>query len=121
MNRFSFAIAALTAVLSAGVLSAGAIAASVRVEATAPLPSGLYQQRSVSVSFDDLDVSSTQGASALYQRIEAASHVACGEVLAQRVTSDLQKKYATCRAQAVSGAVAAVNTPSLKEVAAAIR
>jgi UrcA family protein len=118
MNRFFFAV---VAVLSAWTLSASAAAASVRVEASAPLPSGLYQLRAVSVSFDDLDIASAQGASALYQRIEAVSHVVCGERLVQRIPPDLAKKYATCRAQAVSGAVAAVNTPSLKEVAAAMR
>jgi UrcA family protein len=121
MNRSSFAVAALAAVLSVGALSAGAAAASVRVEAAAPLPSGQYQTRAARVSFDDLDAATVEGASTLYQRIEAAAHAVCGEKLAHHVTSDLEKKYASCRARAVSDAVAAANTPSLKEVAAAIR
>jgi UrcA family protein len=119
MNRLSVTFAA---VLSAAVLSVGALAASVRVEAPAPLASSrLYEVRAVSVSFDDLDVASHKGAAALYRRIEAASHVVCSERLAQGVSYELERQYAECRALAVSSAVASMNTPRLTEVAAATR
>lgn len=118
MFRFASAAFGLTVAI---VVTAGAWAASasIRVEGTAPLPSGMYQARSLSVSYDDLDVASADGAAALYQRLEAATHVVCGEKLARHMTDELEKKYAACRANAMSHAVAEVNLPKLTQVAAA--
>jgi len=99
----------LAALLSVGFLSAGALAASVRVEAPTPLGSSdQYEVRAAFVPFDDLNIGSTEGVSALYQRIEVASRAVCNEKAAHHMTSDLQRRYADCRAQAVSSAVAAL-------------
>jgi|GEM_PF-683690 len=118
MLRFASAAFGLT-VAVAVTAGAWAAPASIRVEGTTPLPSGVYQVRGVSVSFDDLDVSSSEGAAMLYQRLDAAARMVCGEKLALHVTSALEKKRATCRTQALSQAVAAVNLPKLTQVAAA--
>ncbi len=116
MFRFASAAFGLTVAVA---LTAGAWAAPalVRVQAVAPLASGLYQMRATTVSFDDLDVTSAEGAAALYQRIEAASHVACGETMVRHI--ELETKYAACRARAVAGAVSTVNAPRLNEIALA--
>lgn len=121
MNRISLAIVGFTAILSAGALSAGALAASVRIEASAPLSSGQYQRLALNVAYDDLDITTADGATALYKRIDAASHVVCGEHQVKYVTRDLEEKFASCRKQAVAHAVASVNAPSLNTVAAGTR
>ena len=114
MNRFS--IAAVT--LAAALLLVPAEAASVLVSASAPAETGAYQVKATKVAFDDLDVSTSQGAATLLARIETASRFVCGERQGRTMDDKRAKQFATCRAQAIADAVKAVGAPQLTQLAA---
>ena len=63
------------------------------------------------VQFADLDLSHTQGAAALYQRLKRAAETVCGPFdlrdLGQRV------RFESCVSSAISAAVAKVDRPAL--------
>lgn len=115
MFRFISAALGLSVAVTAGAWAAGGL---LRVEGCAPLSAGTYQVMAMNVSYDDLDASTADGASELYRRLEAATHVVCGERLAQRTNGPLATKFSACRAQALSRAVAAAKLPALTQVAA---
>jgi UrcA family protein len=88
------------------------LAALVCVLGTAPTwagPSG----PSITVSFRDLDLSSIEGATALYHRIQAAAKQVCG-----RPGPDLleQGLWRSCYRNATADAVGKVNSPLLTAV-----
>ncbi|GAA0532317.1 UrcA family protein [Rhizomicrobium palustre] len=115
MTRFASIAAgfAFAAVLMAG----SAFAESVRVEAAAPLPSGLYQTRAAMVPYQAGELASDDGARAVYARIEASTHAVCGENLAQQPSEAMTHKYAACRARAMAGAVKDLDSPRLTAIA----
>jgi UrcA family protein len=68
---------------------------------------------SVTVSFRDLDLSSTEGARTLYRRIQAAAKQVCGYAGADFIEQSIWK---SCYHNAVSEAVGKVNSPLLTAV-----
>lgn len=102
---FAFAIA----------LTAGASAATVRMQASTPLASGTYQVRALDVSYDEGGLSTSEGASALYQRLQDSARTLCGE-LRENTSFDLGKKIAVCRKRAVADAIYKVDSPRLKAI-----
>ena len=62
------------------------------------------------VSYSDLNLSSINGATTLYHRIEGAAHFVCGE---EGRGIDEQNVWKTCYGNAVNHAVTQVNNPLL--------
>jgi UrcA family protein len=75
---------------------------------------GGFVQSSVTVSYADLNLSSPEGAKALYKRIKQAATTACGPkpagIVLQRFAS-AQWEYKSCIRGAVDNAVASLNNP----------
>jgi UrcA family protein len=69
------------------------------------------------VKFADLDVSTSQGAAALYTRIRAASEQVCSPLDHGDFAASF--RWQKCVKQAIEGAVAKVNQPALSAVYAA--
>lgn len=69
-----------------------------------------------SVHYTDLDLSTDQGVRELYRRISMAASRVCPSVEVGRLTETTQ--VATCRAEAISKAVKAINNAHLAEIAA---
>jgi UrcA family protein len=63
------------------------------------------------VSFKDLNLSSTEGAGAAYRRIKSAANEVCGK--GGKFNLSQSHAIQTCIDQAVSRAVAQVNSPTL--------
>jgi UrcA family protein len=78
----------------------------------------ILEPRSVTVHFEDLDINSTPGVTALYKRIGAAAAFVCNDLGTSRSLAYLAR-YKTCVHGAVSGAVARINRPAVTEYAAA--
>lgn len=116
MNRIALAAIALSAVLSSA--AAYAATGTVLVTASAPNDSGLYQTKAVAVAYNDLDISSAQGAAVLYERIFKASRVVCGGRAGVSMQYRRAKVFEECRAQATTDAIAASDLPQLKQYAA---
>ncbi len=68
---------------------------------------------SVTVSYGDLNLSTTQGANALYQRIRLAADTVCGY---KGRTLLEQQLWMSCFNEAVERAVGAVDNPALTSV-----
>ncbi|HXO14916.1 MAG TPA: UrcA family protein [Steroidobacteraceae bacterium] len=79
-------------------------------QAPAADPSGA---RSVTVSYRDLNLSSIEGATALYQRIKRAANHVCDEPGAGIAHF---QEWKSCYQAAIADAVAKVNTPLLTAV-----
>lgn len=101
--RSMIAAAALTALIS----SFGAVCHAADVTGV----------RTAVVKYADLDVSTSQGAIALYNRIRSASAGVCSPLEQRDLAATLRWK--TCMQQAIAGAVANVNRPALSAVFAA--
>ncbi|GAA0532310.1 UrcA family protein [Rhizomicrobium palustre] len=114
MFRSAFAVA-ITALTLTGI--AAAEPAVVYLQAVSPV--GNKNARATKLAYDDSELASTEGATALYRRIEAASHLVCGDQDATIRDIQPEKKLAACRSRAIGYAVASVNAPKLAEAAAA--
>jgi UrcA family protein len=68
----------------------------------------------VTVTYRDLNISTVAGATTLYQRIRGAAKAVCGE---EGKRLEEHAAWGRCYQSAVSGAVAAVNSPMLSAVA----
>jgi UrcA family protein len=81
--------------------------------AAEPANDGNSAARSMTVRYADVNLTTVVGATALYQRIEGAARLVCGEsgrsLLEQRAAK-------VCYRNAVAEAVAAVNNPTLTAV-----
>jgi UrcA family protein len=103
----------MTTVASKLVLAVAGLVASVTGFAATPA----VDVPSVSVRYDDLNLSTTAGVDTLYRRISAAARQVCplGDL------RDLQRVLAAdrCQAAAVTKAVSEVNNPSLAMLHAA--
>src|SRR5437868_13031513 len=85
-----------------GCLLAGSVGAAQAATSEDAVPT-------IVVRYGDLDLTTTDGASVLYQRISVAAHQVCqGEF--SRAVSQVGKSRA-CREAAIERAVNAVNTP----------
>lgn len=87
-------------------------------------PRGASIQESVTVQYNDLDISKESGARALLLRIERASIAACGYSPYVRDPIDptlfyLMQDYRRCRAAAIGNAVASVGAPLVTRLYAA--
>ena len=87
-----------------GCLLAGSVGAAQAATSEDAVPT-------VVVSYGDLDLSTTDGASVLYQRISVAARQVCQPEFS-RAVSQVGKNRA-CREAAIERAVNAVNTPQL--------
>jgi UrcA family protein len=115
MNRFSIAAVTLAAALALVPAQAGT--ASVVVSASAPNSFGAYQVAASTVTFDDLDVSTSQGAAKLLVRIDAASRAVCGEQQGRTMDERRARIFDTCRARATRYAIKKVDAPQLTQIA----
>lgn len=112
----------IAALLVSGTALAQVPASALTLTGTAPFRSGAYRVLATEVPYGDLDVTTKAGASALYQRLKAASHAVCAEKFAGGVIDrELAGRYADCRADAVQEAVAKAHLPGLTEVASLSR
>lgn len=114
MVRSAFAI-----LVSALVLPGLAAAAPAVVKLQAASPVGSRLARVISISYDDRELATAEGAAALYQRIEAASRIVCGEQDVTRHDAETDKKLVTCRQRAIRYAISDLNAPRLEDVARA--
>ena len=89
--------------MALGVASNGALASDLAMPALQK-----------TVSFADLDLSRTEGAEALYQRLRSAARQVCapadGKSLAQK------QRYRACVSEAVSNAVVQIDAPLVTDV-----
>jgi UrcA family protein len=69
--------------------------------------------RSVTVHYDDLNLSSAAGANRLYDRIEGAARISCGDWGRSFLE---HSDWKSCYQRAIADAVAAVNSPVLTAV-----
>jgi UrcA family protein len=73
----------------------------------------------IEVSYADLDISTEQGAHALYRRIAHAARQVCPGPSSGSVIPKLEEISRKCVAEAISRAVREVNSPRLAELEAA--
>jgi UrcA family protein len=92
------------------LLGTAALASIVCMLGITPAWSGTTGARSVTVSYRDLDLSSPEGANALYRRIQAAAKEVCGHAGADLLEQSLWKG---CYRNAIADAVGKVNNPLL--------
>jgi UrcA family protein len=69
--------------------------------------------RSITVNYRDLNLSTIEGATALYQRLKGAAHRVCDEPTSGL---DEHRAYQACYRAAIADAVAKVNSPLLTKV-----
>jgi|SRR5882724_238318 len=103
MKHSSLIRIALTA--SAVLVTFGGAAACAATHDDAP---------TVAVSYQDLDISTPNGAQMLYRRIQSAALKVCGEVQARDFARSRAQR--ACYANAVASAVDTVNQPQLSAV-----
>jgi UrcA family protein len=77
-----------------------------------------WEAHSVTVRFADLDITTSAGAAALYQRIEAAAGVTCAYEDHPLIKGPYTQR---CTSRAISAAVESVNSPLLSAIHAARR
>lgn len=100
-SKWVWALAAISCTLAAGTASAGGTS---------------RDPPSVKVSYADLNLSTVEGASALYGRLKRAAREVCGVDYVQpeeRLHSSIWK---TCYDSAIAAAVTKVNSPMLSAV-----
>jgi UrcA family protein len=78
-----------------------------------------WEAHSVTVRYGDLDITTSAGAAALYQRIQAAARVTCGGYQDHALVRPPYAEH--CSSAAISAAVASVNSPLLSAVHASHR
>jgi UrcA family protein len=103
-------IARTSALLLLGALSSVALA-------NASASSDPYEPAQVKVRYDDLDLSSENGALTLYQRITTAARQVCPTAIGLSLKENHIRN--SCISSAVERAVAEVNSPTLAKVGAA--
>ena len=103
----------MTTVVSKLTLAVVSVVASVASFAATPSVDAL----SVSVRYDDLNLSTTDGVNSLYHRISAAAREVCPGVYSRELS--VVAAAHRCEADAVSKAVSAVNNSHLAMVHAA--
>lgn len=96
------------------VLGMGVVLAVSAIAHASPERAPAVEVRQLSVKYADLDIAKPADAQRLYTRIEGAARNACGHV----DTRDLRAlpAWRSCRAKAVSDAVAAVGSEQLASV-----
>jgi UrcA family protein len=100
-----------------GLIAAAALAAIISSFGAVCHAADSTEVRTAIVKYADLDVSTSQGAAALYNRIRTASEGVCSPLEQRDLAASLRWK--TCVQQAIAGAVAKVNRPTLSAVFAA--
>jgi UrcA family protein len=98
-------------------LVAGAILAALACSfATASSAEDPTAPPQVTVKFADLDISTPQGAAALYNRIHSAAIEVCSRMYVDRLAYSLHRD--ACLKTVIGGAVTKVNRPALSAVLA---
>jgi UrcA family protein len=95
------------------LLGTAALASIVSLLGITPAWSATPGVHSVTVSFRDLDLSSPEGANALYRRIQAAAKQVCGYAGADLLERSI---WRGCYRNAIADAVGKVNNPLLTAV-----
>jgi UrcA family protein len=112
----SFQERIMTTTISRALAVAGAFAAlTVATNSFAAAPS--VDVRTVSVRYDDLNLSSSAGVDALYRRISSAARQVCPEIYARNLNVVIAGQR--CQADAIAKAVGEINNPHLAMVHAA--
>ena len=101
----SFSIRKLSLLCAAVAVAAG-VAGTAQAQSAAASPD-LHR---LTVAYNDLNVNTASGATALYQRIRGAAHFVCGE---EGRSIDEQAHWNSCVRAAVSQAVTSVHSPML--------
>jgi UrcA family protein len=89
-------------------VGAAALASVLCLAGTATALAGDAREPHVKVAYSDLNLSSINGATTLYHRIEGAAHFVCGE---EGRSIDEQNSWKSCYGNAVNRAVTQVNNP----------
>jgi UrcA family protein len=71
-------------------------------------------QRSVTIQYADLDLATSNGASALYGRIAGAARTVCGDDAGRNLNE--RRAWQTCYTQARDAAIAHVDSPLLNRL-----
>jgi UrcA family protein len=103
----------MTTVASKLVFAVAGVVAAVASFAATPAADGL----SVSVRYDDLNLSTTKGVNTLYRRISAAAREVCPDIYSRDLHVVLAAQH--CQSAAIAKAVSEVNNPSLAMLHAA--
>ena len=106
---------ALYALLSACVVAGASVAAHAGEACAVAAPSPHAAGAAVTVRFADLDVSTRDGASALYGRITHAAHKVCDSGDIRDLTA--RAVALSCEREAVAQAVRTVHSPQLAMLA----
>jgi UrcA family protein len=97
-----------------------AMAQSLTVTGSAPAQGGgVDQVWAKKVSYADLDLGTTQGATTLLNRIDVAARAVCGEREGYTMNAARAKAFAKCYARTMHYAVKEVDAPQLTQLAAA--
>jgi UrcA family protein len=116
MHRSSFA----AAVMISALMFVPAMAQSLTVTGSAPAEAGgMDQVWAKKISYADLDLGTAQGATTLFNRIDAAARSVCGERDGLTMNAARAKAFAKCYARTVHYAVKEVDAPQLTQIAAA--
>lgn len=110
-------LSASAAVVMTALMFVPAMAQSITITGSAPSQTGYQEVRAMKVSTADVDLNTAQGATTLFDRIDAAARAVCGE--SADMSPARAKVFATCRARAVHYAVKEVDAPQLTQFAAA--
>jgi UrcA family protein len=100
-SKWIWALAAISCTLAAGTASAGGTSS---------------ETRSVKVRYADLNLSTREGATALYGRLKRAAREVCGLDYLQPEERTQSNKWKTCYDDAIGAAVTKVNSPMLSAV-----
>lgn len=116
MNKVNFDRRASVSLLALAA-SLACLIGSAQVLAAAPWAAP-WEAHSVTVRFGDLDITTSAGAAALYQRIEAAARATCAYEDHPLIRPASTER---CSSSAIFAAVASVNSPLLSAIDAARR
>lgn len=110
-------LSASAAVVMTALMFVPAMAQSITITGSAPSQTGYQEVRALKISLADIDLNSAQGATMLFDRIDAAARKVCGE--SADMSPARAKVFDTCRTRAVHYAVKEVDAPQLTQLAAA--
>ena len=105
----------MTKSIARGTFAAALVLACVTGTARAQDSSGAFT-KVMTVRYSDLNLSTTAGATTLYNRIVGAAHFVCGEEGYQNGI-DMQSYWNACFRTAVNDAVTKVHSPLLTQIA----
>jgi len=79
----------------------------------------VFEPRSATVRFADLDTTTAQGAAVLYKRIKSAAESVCQDLEPGLLRLALKEQYASCIHLALGNAIVKIDRPAVTAYAAA--